>query len=95
MRSPRVSVSCEGAPSKLILYLSLSHGLADFVDVARKDVMGAVDEGDVVAKSLHALHVVGGEYDGGAEFFVQPQYLFSQEVGVYGVEAGERLIENQ
>ena len=71
-----------------------SHLAPDLGHIARKDVAAAVDEGEIVAYGLHAAHVVGGEDDGGP-LVAQSQDLVLEELGVDGVEAGERLVEDQ
>jgi hypothetical protein len=53
-----------------------------------------VDDGDRVAEALHQLELVAGEHDGDAVGGPFEQDL-AQRVNSDGVEAGERLVEDQ
>ena len=65
----------------------LAHG-------TRQDVLGAIDQRDVVAQLLHRVHVVRREEDG-SPLTSQLKDLPLQQIGIDGVEPAERLIEYQ
>ena len=69
-------------------------GGLDVVQGAGEYQMGMVDKGDVVAQLLGRGHVVGGEDDGGALRFKAQDFAL-EDVGIDGVEAAERLVEDE
>lgn len=66
----------------------------DVGEGATEDEARAVDEGDIVAKSLGGSHVVGGKDDGSALAF-ETEDLATEKIGIEGVEAAEGFIEDE
>ena len=56
--------------------------------------MAAIDERNLVADALHALHIVGGEYHSGSRITQMKNLIFKQ-FGIDRVESGEGFVENQ
>ena len=63
-------------------------------DIAFEDLVGTVDERDMVTNLLHGGHVVRGKHDGGP-FALQLRNLLLQQVRVDGVETAERFVQNE
>jgi hypothetical protein len=66
----------------------------DVVERAVEDLLPLEDHEDAIAHLLGDAHVVGAEDDGRAAL-AQLEHALAQHVGVDGIEAGERLVENQ
>src|SRR5271156_4680838 len=81
------------AAGELDMERVLTVRLLDGADFAVEDVAAFVDQANRIAHSLHLFHAVRGEDDSGT-FRAHLEHDFFHGGGVYGIEAGEGLVEN-
>ena len=73
---------------------AVAEAVAHLVHTAAQHHLRTVDQRDVVADFFNTAHVVGGE-DDGVPFVTEFEDFSLQQIGVQGVEARERFVENE